>query len=200
MPIKIAIIDDHKLVLQGIYKQLSEIKEFEILGTFTEVNQLMLFLRFHKVEVLICDLMLKNAYGFDLVKKIRQEISPTIKVVLVSGFYEEILHKQALELGIEAFLRKEVSSEELIDTIFEVSRGNLVIPASIIDMEKNQLLTETERNVVKLVIEEYTNEEIGQKLFISKRTVESQITSICQKLGVKGRIGIVREGVKLSLN
>jgi two-component system vancomycin resistance associated response regulator VraR len=199
MTIRIAIIDDHELVLQGLCKQLEEVKDFEILGSFVEVNSLLLFLKLNEIDILISDLMLKDTHGFDLVAKIHAEIAPELKIILISGFYEELLHKQAIELGVCAFLRKEASSKELIDCIYEVERGNQIIPSSIIDKKKIIFLTDTEKEVLKLIANECTNEEIGKALLMSRRTVESHVTTICQKLNVKGRIGAAREATKMNL-
>ena len=182
MSIKLAVIDDHKLVLQGLCKQLEEVDDIEILGSFTEVNALLLFLKQNEVDILISDLILKDTHGFDLVAKIGEEINPELKIILISGFYEELVHQQAIDMGVYAFLRKESSVKELIDCIHEVKRGNQIIPNSIIKEKTTTFLTPTEKEVLKLVAEEYTNEEIAKILSMSHRTVASHVTAICQKL------------------
>ncbi|BAL68489.1 putative two-component system response regulator [Streptococcus mutans LJ23] len=200
MSIKLAVIDDHKLVLQGLCKQLEEVDDIEILGSFTEVNALLLFLKQNEVDILISDLILKDTHGFDLVAKIGEEINPELKIILISGFYEELVHQQAIDMGVYAFLRKESSVKELIDCIHEVKRGNQIIPNSIIKEKTTTFLTPTEKEVLKLVAEEYTNEEIAKILSMSHRTVASHVTAICQKLNVKGRVGAAREAIKMNLN
>ena len=200
MSIKLAVIDDHKLVLQGLCKQLEEVDDIEILGSFTEVNALLLFLKQNEVDILISDLILKDTHGFDLVAKIGEEINPELKIILISGFYEELVHQQAIDMGVYAFLRKESSVKELIDCIHEVKRGNQIIPNSIIKEKTTTFLTPTEKEVLKLVAEEYTNEEIAKILCMSHRTVASHVTAICQKLNVKGRVGAAREAIKMNLN
>lgn len=200
MSIKLAVIDDHKLVLQGLCKQLEEVDDIEILGSFTEVNALLLFLKQNEVDILISDLILKDTHGFDLVAKIGEEINPELKIILISGFYEELVHQQAIDMGVYAFLRKESSVKELIDCIHEVKRGNQIIPNSIIKEKTTTFLTPTEKEVLKLVAEEYTNEEIAKLLSMSHRTVASHVTAICQKLNVKGRVGAAREAIKMNLN
>ena len=200
MSIKLAVIDDHKLVLQGLCKQLEEVDDIEILGSFTEVNALLLFLKQNEVDILISDLILKDTHGFDLVAKIGEEINPELKIILISGFYEELVRQQAIDMGVYAFLRKESSVKELIDCIHEVKRGNQIIPNSIIKEKTTTFLTPTEKEVLKLVAEEYTNEEIAKILSMSHRTVASHVTAICQKLNVKGRVGAAREAIKMNLN
>ena len=197
--IKIALIDDHELVLQGLYERLKREKKFEIVGAFTEVSELLLCLKYKEVDVLVADLMLKDSHGFDLVIEINQMAIETPKVILLSGFYETMLHKRALDIGVKAFLPKESSYEELISTIFNVYKGNQVIPETLIEDNKRYLLTETELQVLRLISEEFSNERIAKELFISRRTVDSHVSNICSKLNVSSRVGAVREAFKLNL-
>lgn len=196
---KIALIDDHALVLQGLQAKLETVSDFEIVGAYTEVNDLLLCLKYKEVDIVVMDLMLKGIHGFELIEKIKFIQGKEIKIILISGFYEEILHKRALDMGVKAFLRKEVSYEELISCIINVGKGNNVIPDFLMEQYSNPMLTEVELNVLRLVVDEYTNERIAQELYISRRTVESHISNICRKLEVNSRIGIVKEAIKLKL-
>ena len=196
---KIALIDDHALVLQGLQAKLETVSDFEIVGAYTEVNDLLLCLKYREVDIVVMDLMLKGIHGFELIEKIKFIQGKEIKIILISGFYEEILHKRALEMGVKAFLRKEVSYEELISCIINVGKGNNVIPDFLMEQYNNPMLTEVELNVLRLVVDEYTNERIAQELYISRRTVESHISNICRKLKVNSRIGLVKEAIKLKL-
>ncbi|MFK4566304.1 LuxR C-terminal-related transcriptional regulator [Enterococcus sp. UD-01] len=198
--IKLVLIDDHALVLQGMQEKLSQSALIEVSGVFTSVEEFILYVTYQEYDVLIMDLMLHGNYGFDLVRKILNEIKPDSKIILISGFYDELLHKRALDLGVKAFLRKEASYEELIGAIVNVHQGNHIIPEFLIDTTSNQLLSEIELKVLKLIVDEYTNEKIAKELFISKRTVESHVSNICRKLNVNSRIGAVREAMRLNLN
>ena len=197
--IKVAIIDDHELVLQGLYERLKQEKGFEIVGAFTEYKELLLCLKYKPVDIIIMDLMLKNIHGFDLITEIEKLHLESLKIILVSGFYEKLLHKRAIELGIKAFLPKECSYDELISTVYNVYNGNQVIPDSIFGEKRSSLLTDTEIEILRLISKEYTNEKISKKLFISRRTVDTHVSNICTKLNVNGRVGAVREAIKLKL-
>ena len=198
MKIRLALIDDHALVLQGLQNKLEQIPQFDIVGAFTEVNDLLLCINYKDVDIIIMDLMLKGLHGFELIQKIRGSIDKEIKIILISGFYDELLHKRALDMDVKAFLPKEASYEELVSCIINVYRGNNIIPDFLIE-EKNKWLTDVEQKILKLVIEEYTNEKIAKELYISRRTVETHIANICRKLNVNSRVGIVREAIKLKL-
>lgn len=197
--IKVVVIDDHELVLHGLNERLKQENGFEVVGAFTNYQDLLLCLKYKSVDIIIMDLMLKDIHGFDLISKIESFYKEPLKIVLVSGFYEKLLHKRAIELGVKAFLPKECSYDELISTVYNVYNGNQVIPDSILGERNDCLLTETEIEILRLISKEYTNEKISKKLFISRRTVDSHVSNICTKLNVNGRVGAVREGVKLKL-
>lgn len=199
MKTKIALIDDHALVLQGLNEKLQTIADFDIVGAYTKVNDLLLCLKCNNVDVLVMDLMLKEMHGFELIKKVRRIQKKDIKIIIISGYYEEILHKRALEMGVKAFLKKEVSYAELISCIINVAQGNHVIPDFLVETNTNPLLSVVELKILKLLVNEYTNENIAKELFISRRTVETHVANICRKLEVNSRIGAVREAIKLNL-
>ncbi len=94
---------------------------------------------------------------------------------------------------------KECSYEELISAVYNVSNGNQIIPDCLLEEDKPHLLTKTEIEVLALIAEEYSNEKIAKKLFISRRTVDTHVSNICTKLNVTGRVGAVREALKLKL-
>ncbi|SJZ68670.1 two component transcriptional regulator, LuxR family [Pilibacter termitis] len=202
MKIKLALIDDHKLVLQGMAEKLEQVANFELVGAYTEEESFLLCLQHKEIDVVVMDLMLKDSHGLDLLKTINALNEKKLresKVILISGFYDETLHKRALELGAKAFLRKEVSYEELIACILNVAKGNHVIPEFLAVELQNPLLTNSEQTVLKLLAEEFTNEQIAKEMYISRRTVETHVSNICRKLGVNSRIGAVREGLRLKI-
>ena len=197
--IKIVLIDDHKMILQGLLTNLSHADNIKIVGAYTEVDDFILCLKNNIVDIVIMDFMLKTHNSFEVIDMMSKYLSSVPKIIILSGFYEELLHKRALELGVKAFLKKESSYDELISTVLNVYHGNTIIPDIFVEPRDHQLLTETELIVLKLLVDEYTNDKIAQELFISRRTVEIHVTNICRKLGVNGRIGAVREGIKLNL-
>lgn len=199
MEIKIALIDDHELVLQGLQNELSTVPNFDIVGAYTKVNEFLCCVKNKKIDIVIMDLMLKGMHGFELIEKIKKHARSDIKIILISGFYEELLHKKALEMGVKAFLKKECSYDELISCIINVNNGNHVIPDFLINEKNNTILSEIEYSILNLIVAEYTNERISKELFISRRTVETHVANICRKLNVNSRIGAVREAIRLNL-
>lgn len=198
MKLKIAILDDHQLVLEGIKNTLKMDKSFSIVAACTIPDDLISLLKDSRLDIVIMDMILKNQHAFDFIPLI-QDIEKPPKIILISGFYELLLHKRALELGASAFLRKEVTYDELINTIKSVADGNKVYPEFLYSSNEKTFLTKKETEVLNLVANELTNEKIAKALFISRRTVEAHISTICNKLEVNTRIGAVRKGIMLNL-
>lgn len=197
--IKLALIDDHELVLESLCNQLRKEERFEVVGSFTEVQDLILCLKYRKIDILIMDLMLKDTHGFDLIQQIKELNKDLPKIIILSGFYDIILHKRAYDLGVKAFLPKECSYYELISTVFNVYKGYSVIPDNLLEEKGSGFLTDLEIQILKLIAEECSNEKIAKELFISRRTVDTHVTNICSKLNVTGRVGAVREAVRLKI-
>ena len=197
--VKIALIDDHEMMLNSLAKAMQEQANLEVVGTFTDVASFQLFLKTTEVDLVIMDVMLKDETAFQVLEKLQKSLSDMPKVILISGFYDELLHQRALKLGVQAFLRKESSYDELMRAIQEVMAGNVLIPDKVFNQPDDEKLTEVELAVLQAMADEKTNPQIAEELFMSQRTVESHVTNICCKLGVSGRIGAVREALKRKL-
>ena len=193
--IKLVIIDDHLLVLQGMQEKLSKSEIIEVTGAYTSIENFLLHAKNEVFDVLLVDLILGGKHAFELITEILGQTKKEYKIILISGFYDEVLHKHALDLGVKAFLRKESSYDQLVNSIVSVYQGNLIVPENFVNKNIPFLLTSIEIDILRLIVDEYTNAGIAEVLFISKRTVENHITSICRKLNVSSRIGAVREAL-----
>lgn len=197
--IRLVLIDDHSLVLQGLENYFLKEDDFKIVGSYTEVADLLLCLKHEKVDVLVMDFMLKGVTAFDVISQINRFLNTVPKIVLLSGFYDTLLHKRAMDFGIQAFLPKESSYLDVKSAIYAVYKGNHVIPDGLLEKQENNLLTDTELSVLELIVKEYSNEKIANSLFVSRRTVDTHVSNICSKLGVTSRVGAVREAIRLNL-
>jgi two-component system vancomycin resistance associated response regulator VraR len=198
MKLRIALFDPYTLALEGIYDSLKSVSDFEIIGVYAEEDAFLHCLEQNEVDIVILDLMLKSIQGFELLENIKN-IKSKIKIIIFADIEEDIFYKRAIELGVNAFLRQDTSSNELINAIISVGKGNDIIPDFMNDQNVQKILTSTEAEILRLVADEYTNDRIAKELFISRRTVESHVTNICRKLGVDSRIGAVREALRLNM-
>jgi DNA-binding NarL/FixJ family response regulator len=200
--IQIAITDDHTIVIEGIKNMLKSNKEIEVLqsfenlkGTFENLND--------SVEVLLLDINLPDGNGINACKELLEK-HKDLKIIALTNFEDSIFIKQILKNGAMGYLLKNTSKTELTEAIKEVNNGNRYLPKKISDILLNDSigieqssyfipkLTSREKEILALIIKEYTTDEIANELFVSNKTVESHRSNLMQKLGVKNSAGLVR--------
>jgi two-component system vancomycin resistance associated response regulator VraR len=198
MALRVVLYDAYKLALLGMEDTMRTIHDFEVLGAFTDEDGLDECLEKNKVDVVVLNLMLKSSQGLEMIDRIKS-IQENIKLIVLSEATDELVIKRAIEMGVNAILRKDTSYSELINSIVSVAKGNDIFPDTIVDSIKSSILTDMEQKVLECIAGEYTNDEIAKKLYISRRTVESYVSNICEKLGTVNRVGAVCKAMKLGL-
>jgi two-component system vancomycin resistance associated response regulator VraR len=198
MALKIVLYDEYRLALLGMQDSIKTILDFEVLGAFSNEKELMSCLRAHDVDVIVLDLMLQSSQGLDLIDRIKM-VQSSIKIIILSESNEELVIKREMEMGVSAILRKDTSYSELINSIISVSKGNVIYPDAVVEKVSNNILSDMEQKVLERIADEYTNDDIAKELFISRRTVETYVANICEKLGTINRVGAVRKAIQLGL-
>jgi two-component system vancomycin resistance associated response regulator VraR len=198
MKLKIAVFDPYMFALEGICDSLKKVSDFILVGAYTQEDALLQCLRDNQTDVVVLDLMLRTVHGFELIEQVKN-IQSDIKMVVLTDAEKEITYRRAWEMGVNASLQKDTSYSELISCIRSVAKGNDILPNFLFNKTVDNILTETETQVLRRIADEYTNDKIAQELFISRRTVETHVANICRKLDVDSRIGAVREAIRLKL-
>ncbi|UKB80544.1 response regulator [Chryseobacterium sp. MEBOG07] len=207
--IKLALIDDEQLILEGVKMLLSNEKNISVCLTADNGPDFIVDLeKLSKDEfpdIALVDVQMKPMNGFELVE-ILKEKHPDLKIIILSSHYKTSILGYMVKLGVSAFLPKNSNKKTFIDAITMVDKNGVFFTAEDHQMlftymnstaKKNSLfetedeLSEREKDVVKLICQEFTNNEIGEKLFISPRTVESHRQRILEKIGAKNTVGIV---------
>lgn len=200
--IQIAITDDHTIVIEGIKNMLKSNKEIEVLQSFENLKDTFEKLN-STVEVLLLDINLPDGNGINACKELLVK-HKGLKIITLTNFEDSIFIKQILKNGAMGYLLKNTSKTELTEAIKEVSNGNRYLPKKISNILLNDSigignssyfipkLTSREKEILALIIKEYTTDEIANELFISNKTVESHRSNLIQKLGVKNSAGLVR--------
>jgi DNA-binding NarL/FixJ family response regulator len=200
--IQIAITDDHTIVIEGIKNMLKSNKEIEVLQSFENLKDTFENLT-NSVEVLLLDINLPDGNGINACKELLEK-HKDLKIIALTNFEDSIFIKQILKNGAMGYLLKNTSKTELTEAIKEVNNGNRYLPKKISDILLNDSigienssyfipkLTSREKEVLALIIKEYTTDEIANELFVSNKTVESHRSNLMQKLGVKNSAGLVR--------
>ncbi|MCZ8091611.1 MAG: response regulator transcription factor [Flavobacterium sp.] len=200
--IQIAITDDHTIVIEGIKNMLKSNIEIEILQSFENLKDTFENLN-NSVEVLLLDINLPDGNGINACKELLEKYKD-LKIIALTNFEDSIFIKQILKNGAMGYLLKNTSKTELTEAIKEVNNGNRYLPKKISDILLNDSigienssyfipkLTSREKEILALIIKEYTTDEIANELFVSNKTVESHRSNLIQKLGVKNSAGLVR--------
>lgn len=208
--IKIAIIDDHEVVINGLKAMLCSQEDLEIVYTTTEGSDLLNTLVTVQPDVILMDIQMPEISGIDLCKQVLKQ-HPGIKVIAFSSFDDTHYIRQVLRNGASGYVLKNTDQKTLVTAIRTVMDGEefidetikkLLLHESITGQRRSIFeipLTKREKEILKLIAEEHTNQQIADQLYISLRTVETHRLNITQKLGVKNAAGLVKEAIKRGL-
>lgn len=211
-PISIAIADDHPLVLNGLKTVLNRFgNRFQLLWEAVNGKEVLQNLEhFPEPDVLLLDIQMPERDGMETCKIIHQQY-PAIHIIALTNFEDAFYVRNMMKNGAQGYLLKTADIEVLVKAIETVYEGEVffdeaikskLIQDSLFGKRRTGLtpmLTRREKEVLKFIIDEYTNPQIADKLFLSLRTVEKHRTSLLQKLGVKNTAGLVKEAITRGL-
>lgn len=209
--IKVAITDDHFLIINGIKDLLSTIDGVSFAGGYLSAEATREGLQNTPADVLLLDINLPDGDGIHLCKELLKA-HPDLKVVALTTYNQNVLVKNMMRSGAMGYLIKNTSKEELREAIFAANAGEQYVQADVKEaLLRDALgssrqrttfrptLTRRESEVLKLISEEMTSQEIAEKLFISPKTVETHRLNLLQKLGVRNTAGLVKEALHQGL-
>jgi DNA-binding NarL/FixJ family response regulator len=189
-PIRILVVDDHKIVRQGIVSLLNTVADLQVVAEAADGQEAIDAHRLHKPDVTLMDLRLPKIGGADAITRIRQE-HPTARIIVLTTFDGDEDIFRALQAGAKGYLLKGMDIDELTDAIRSVYAGKSRIPAAVAEKLADRMggpaLTAREIEVLKRIVAGRSNKEIAQDLIISEATVKTHINSILSKLGVTDR-------------
>ena len=201
--IEIAITDDHPIVIEGIRTMLKSNKEIIVAQSFVNIADTFTILD-KNVKVLLLDINLPDGSGIAACKELLQKF-PDLAIIALTNFEDVSFIKQILKNGAMGYLLKNTGKSELIEAIKTVLAGEMYLQKNVREiLLKESLgkstistfdqpkLTSREKEILELIIKEFTTEEIAEEIFISIKTVESHRSNLMQKLGVKNSAGLVR--------
>jgi two-component system, NarL family, response regulator NreC len=195
--IRVLIVDDHELLRAGLRSRLAGETGIAIVGEADTAERAVLLARKLQPDLILLDLLLPKKSGYDAIPELA-EVAPEAKVLVVSSQAAPSSVRRALSAGAAGYLPKRSSDRELVTAIRLVAGGagyvepdlgsKLVNPSGSPALEP---LSERERDIIHLLALGYTNQEIGQKLFISVRTVDTHRAHIMRKLQLETRAELV---------
>jgi len=188
---RIIIADDHNLFVNGLQLLLKDEQWIKIVDVANDGQELMDILTRTKTDIVLLDSNMPRLSGLDAAMHIKRTY-PELKIIIVSTYNEEHLLEKAKRIGVNGYLLKNCSREELLETISLVMNNRTSFPyrppvnSTLFDKEDGFLkqfnLTKREREIIQLLKENLTNQQIADKLFLSVYTVETHRKNIMQKL------------------
>jgi DNA-binding NarL/FixJ family response regulator len=183
----IIIADDHPLVLKGLHDFLIE-QNFDVLASAKNGKEAFALIKAHSPDIAILDIKMPFFTGLEIAEKCKEDGLPT-KIVFITFKKDEIIYNKAKSLGVYGYILKEFALEEIENCIASIIKDKTYFsPDLIAYIEVNKIskkletLTESERNILKLIGGNKTAAEIAKELFISPRTVEKHKSHIRSKL------------------
>jgi NarL family two-component system response regulator LiaR len=209
-PIRILIADDHAVVREGLRALIEAKPDMELVGEAEDGVEAVLMARSLKPDVILLDLLMPRMDGIEAIGEIKQE-NPHARILILTSFAADDKVFPAIKAGAAGYLLKDSSSQALIQAIREVYQGEsslhptiarklireILRPSTAAPAEN--LLTEREVAVLKLIAGGLSNQEIAETLVISERTVSSHVSNILEKLHLANRtqaaVYALREGL-----
>ncbi|HEV3217722.1 MAG TPA: response regulator transcription factor [Vicinamibacterales bacterium] len=203
MAIRVVLVDDHPIVLQGLQQLFERQPDFTVVAACPGADAALQAVRAHRPDVLILDLRMPGKSGLDLLRAVNDEKLDCYSVLLTATIRDEEV-VEATKLGVTGLVLKESSPETLLKCVRRVNRGERWIDQETItrafqavagreeaEREVSKTLTPREIEIVKMMAEGLRNRAIGDRLGISEGTVKVHLHNVYEKLGLDGRLELV---------
>ncbi|WP_350287591.1 response regulator transcription factor [uncultured Croceitalea sp.] len=209
---KLIIADDHKMFLDGLLSILAAKKEYEIVLTANSGKNVAKYLDINNskepIDLVVTDVNMPELNGIELNRHIKEK-HQKVKTLVVSMLHDAMTVQTLTKDNVDGYVPKNAEKDELLTAIETILRGEKYFSQSIKDvylkgMFSNeqtlmQSLSKREKEVLKLIAQEFTTQEIADKLFLSKHTIESYRKNLISKLEVRNLAGLTKYAIKLGL-
>lgn len=206
------IVDDHTLFRTGLQMLLEKHDGINVVSEAANAADALDKLKEHCVDIVLMDISLPGMDGLDATSRIKKEY-PSVKVIILTMHNDEPYLLKALEAGAAGYILKEAASTELVSAVQAANKGKIIIHPSLVKVLVNKaigkkpgrkkrhsrsdsVLTKREIEVLNFICLGYTNQEIGDRLIISVKTVEKHRENMLEKLGLKKRYQLVEYALK----
>ena len=196
--IRVAVVDDHRLVIEGLKALLSGDAQLEITASFTTGQAALTFLKTQPVEVVLLDVNLPDINGVEMCRIIHER-HPEVKMLGLSTYCEPSIINQMIKHGVSGYLLKNVVADELTQAIHRIREGHYyfgveiqkILADSVFNHETPRL-TRREKEIVRLIADGRTTHQIAEALFISPLTVETHRKNVMKKLKVTNAASLIK--------
>ena len=202
--IKVLIADDHAIVRAGLRALIHSESAMELVGEANGGYETIELVEKTQPDVLVLDLSMPDLDGIAVTKKIEPQF-PNVHILILTIHEDQALLREAIKAGASGYILKHAAEAELIAAIQRILRGDLYVDPAMVRLllqepaappaappKSTEALTPREIEVLRLIVQGYTNRQIGEELNISFRTAESHRASLSEKLGLHSRVELVR--------
>jgi NarL family two-component system response regulator LiaR len=195
--IRVMVVDDHEMVRRGICSYLETEDDLEVVGQASSGSSAAELARALKPDVILMDLIMEHGTGIDATKEIKRDL-PDVQIIILTSYVDENLIFPALEAGALSYLLKTSQASEIAEAIRLAVKQEAVIEPKVATKMLTKMrhsderlphtdLTDRELEILVLIGEGKTNQEIADELFIGIKTVKTHVSNILSKLGVEDR-------------
>ena len=208
-PIKIIIADDHTIFREGLEFVLSQISDFKVIGTAANGLEILELIDKIEADIILLDISMPMMDGIEATQRILAK-KPLQKIITLSSYGQEAYYYTMIKAGVMGFLEKKAGKDELEEAIRAVMGGQNYFPQDILrqlifktgNENKESLeikginLSPREKEVLLLICQGYSNTEIGDKLFLSPKTVDNHRTNLLSKTNTRNSANLVMFAIK----
>jgi DNA-binding NarL/FixJ family response regulator len=204
MVTKVFIVDDHYMVIEGIRSLLQNEKGIEWVGHASTAASCLAFLQQHQPDVILMDINLPDKNGIELCKEVRLQY-PAVYIIGLSTFNQQSFIQKMMDNGASGYVLKNATQEELMEAIETVAKGRTFLSDEAAQSLKKNIsgdtpvLTRREKEVLELIAEGMTNNEIAQKLFISVTTVDTHRKNLLAKFECRNIAALIKTAMQLQM-
>jgi DNA-binding NarL/FixJ family response regulator len=205
--IRVFIVDDHPVVIEGIHSLLQNEKDIEWAGQAMNGQSCLGFFVNNKADVVLMDISMKGMDGIELCAVMKEKY-PEVMILGLSTFNQGLYIKKMMENGASGYILKNSSKEELIEAIHAAHKGSIYfsgeVGQALQEYQKSSkaeipALSIREKEILELIAEGYTNPQIAEKIFLSQFTVDSHRKNLLAKLNVKNTATLIKFAVEHKL-
>lgn len=203
--VKIALADDHKIVRDGIKTMLESQPEIDVVAEASNGNEILEKLQNTMVDLVVMDINMPEKNGIQATKELKEK-HPKVKVLALTMSNDDLHIRQMIQAGASGYIMKNAGRKDLKEAIETIMNGKHYFSEEatqsiMMDLVKGKgkstamdavHITDREQEILELIVQEYTNQEIAEKLFISSRTVDAHRRNLLQKTGARNTAGLVR--------
>jgi DNA-binding NarL/FixJ family response regulator len=199
--IRVYIIDDHQMIIEGIHTLLQGEQNIEWMGSTKSPDDLMVVLAKSQPDVLLMDINLPQRSGLELCREVKEKY-PAVNIIGLSTSNQPSVIRKMQENGASGYLLKDASRNEILEALQQVNKGREYVSFSVAEALKKggsdtllPALTRREKEILELIAEGHTNKKIAAKLFLDKTTINSHRKNMLTKFNVKNTAALIKIAV-----